>query len=148
MRALSSIPVLLSVLLSVPACDSGPTDVTVEPSLSVRPTQTTIAEGETIQLSFDARDSKGQPAAPNKVVWATSNPKVATVSPGGLVTGHEKGAAEITALWGSAQARSTINVVDAVPAPIPCSTDGLFDRAGTADIKDHPDSGKRPCIGR
>ena len=43
-------------------------------------------------------------------VWRTSNPAVATVSSAGVITARGRGAATITAAWGSGEARSTVSV--------------------------------------
>ena len=152
MRALSSIPVLVSVLLIGTACDAptgqGGGDFGVG-RLTVIPSATTLLAGGQIQLHFTGNDENGLSATNSKLVWATSDPRVATVTADGLVTGHANGASQITALWGSIHGQSMVTVVNGIEHSIPCSTDGANEKllsAGTAD--DSPALFKKACITR
>jgi hypothetical protein len=63
MRAYSSIPVLLSVVLAATACDTSPVGISDSGGavlLAVAPSAATIRGGGTIQLSLSAHEGNGQ----------------------------------------------------------------------------------------
>ncbi|TMC55083.1 MAG: hypothetical protein E6J20_01180 [Chloroflexi bacterium] len=66
-------------------------------SVAVTPATATIAAGGNQQFSAVTRDAAGNTLTGRVVTWASSNPTVATVSSGGLVTGQATGSATITA---------------------------------------------------
>jgi uncharacterized protein YjdB len=140
MRALPSIPVLVSVLLIGTACNgpTGPGDgiSTDQTQLTLIPSATTIVAGDKVQLHFTARDQNGLGTTP-RIIWATSDPRVATVAPDGLVTGLATGTSQITALWGGVHAQSTVTVVNGIVQAIPCSSGGTEKRFST-DNTEHP----------
>jgi hypothetical protein len=130
MRAFSSIPALLSALLAATACGS-PLDPGTGVGgdfaigrLSVYPGFATIVSGGTVQLRLTAQDRNGVPVTPSQVTWATSDPRIASVTADGLVTGHSNGASQVTALWGGINSRATITVVNSIELATPCSTGG------------------------
>jgi uncharacterized protein YjdB len=139
MRALSSIPVLVSLAIIVAACDSptGP-GITLKPArLTLVPSATTIVAGGKVQLHFTASDENGSATTPSRIIWATSDPRVASVAPDGLVTGLANGTSQITALWGGVLAQSTVTVVNGIVA-IPCSTAGTEKQRFSTDNTEHP----------
>jgi hypothetical protein len=152
MRALSSIPVLVSALLIATACntptDEGRVDFGVG-RLTVIPSATTVMAGGQIQLHFTAQDKDGLATTPTGIIWATSDPRVATVAPDGLVTGHANGASQITALWGGVHGQSTVTVVNSILSSIPCSTSGANERALSTGNDDQPPAQiKKACVTR
>ncbi len=125
MRVRFSIPAMLSTLLAAAACDSSPAgsfDQSPAALLAVAPSVVTLKSGAKFQLTLTAQNDQGQPAAASGVVWTTSNPRVATVAPDGVVTGFAKGGALITASWSGVHGASSITVIGETAAPEPCST--------------------------
>jgi hypothetical protein len=123
MRALSSIPFLVSVVLIAAACESsGDTSRHVPPLLIVAPTAGTIKSGAKLALYLTAHDEFGDPTVPTNVTWTSSDPKVAGVSGDGVVNGQGIGASDITAYWKGAHAISKITVTNGTESGS-CSTD-------------------------
>jgi uncharacterized protein YjdB len=80
-------------------------------SVSVSPQAATVMVGTTQQLTVVARDSSGAPLVNRPIGWESSNPLVATVSPGGLVGAHSEGEATITATIGGVAGTARIGVL-------------------------------------
>ncbi len=78
-------------------------------SIVVSPTTLNLLAGQTGQLTAVAKDSVGSPLSV-AISWATSAPSVATVSPGGLVTGLVAGSATITASAGGKSGSASVAV--------------------------------------
>lgn len=75
---------------------SGTAAVTVVPrpvaTVQVTPISSSIEPGESVQLSATVRDASGGVLAGRTVAWQSSNPNIASVTPGGgLVTGESPG---------------------------------------------------------
>jgi len=66
-------------------------------SVSLTPAADTMTLGQTLQLTATPRDSAGQVVPNRPIAWSSANPGIATVSPGGVVTGQAEGAARIIA---------------------------------------------------
>lgn len=73
-------------------------------ALSVSPTTASVAEGATTTITPTTTPSGAN------VVWSSSNPRVATVSASGVVTGVTNGVAVITATAGAFSASCTVTV--------------------------------------
>lgn len=73
-------------------------------ALSISPTTESIAVDETATITATTTPSG------KNVIWATSNPRVATVSNTGVVTGVAAGTAVITAVSGAYSASCTVTV--------------------------------------
>ena len=93
-------------------------------SLAIQPPPGAIEAGSSVQLSATALDSAGQQlTAP--IAWSSSNPSVATVSPGGLVQAIAAGVTTIRASAGTYQSSTQLTVAaapaaaTATPAPAP-----------------------------
>ena len=84
-----------------------PSVKTIEISLLRHP----LVVGGNARLEAVTRIYNGDPRTGVPVEWASDNPQVATVSPGGVVTSVGPGKATITATSGSATAKTTISVV-------------------------------------
>jgi hypothetical protein len=95
---------------------SGTATVTVialpEPvaSVEVQPAAPTVAAGSTVQLTATPKDKTGEPLSGREVTWASSDPKVATVSGSGRVTGVAAGLAVITATSEDQPGTSSVTV--------------------------------------
>lgn len=68
--------------------------------ISVDPKEVTVAAGDTVQLSCQAAWSDGSRGdASGQVRWVTGNGDIATLEPGGILTGVAVGHAEVHAEW-------------------------------------------------
>jgi hypothetical protein len=105
----------LAGLLLLAACGSDTTTshATVA-SVSITPTNPSVGAGRVVQLTGVARDSAGAVISHALLVWAVTDPAVATVSAGGLVSGIAAGSTMVTA--GSGQAADTVTLT-VTPAP-------------------------------
>ena len=63
----------------------------------VSPDDTTLVEGETVQLAAEVVDANGYPIPGYDFTWSSDDRAVATVSSAGLVTSSQAGSAEIKA---------------------------------------------------
>lgn len=92
-----AVAVVVSGAAAVLSCE--PTTAANGPvaSVVVTPVSASIQVGQTAQLTAVARDSAGAVLHGRAVSWSSSNTLLATVTSGGLVTGHTGGSATITA---------------------------------------------------
>ncbi len=60
-------------------------------SVTLSPPSASIAPGQTLQLAATLRDAAGNVLTGRVITWASSNPLVVTVAPGGLVAGVTSG---------------------------------------------------------
>ena len=95
--------------------------------VNVLPTRTTLAgpAGSTFPLTVEVKDSKGA-AVDMKAEWASSDPKVATVDPSGVVTSVGEGKSAVKATVGDVSGATdvvvvfrTIDALEASPLNIP-----------------------------
>jgi len=89
----------------------------------------TVFQGLTLQLSVTTRDNTGAILTGRPVNWTTSNPAIATVSSGGLVTGVGLGTAQITA-----ESEGVTNSVSVTVSPRQVATVGLTPNPGTVKM--------------
>lgn len=91
---------------------SGPTgpDNSVT-TVEVAAPSASLMVGETFQLAAVARNAAGAFAVAGQVTWTSSNNSVATVSPNGLVTAVETGAAQISATHEGRTGSARVTVV-------------------------------------
>jgi uncharacterized protein YjdB len=83
-------------------------------SVSVTPATATISEGQTLPLFAAASDAGGNPVTGRTIIWATSDPTVATVSATGLMSGVGGGGpVTMTATCEGKSATLTVMVVGA-----------------------------------
>jgi len=104
-------------------------------SVSVTPSDTSVAAGQSVQLVATGTDRKGSAVPSTRISWSSSDTTIAVVS-GGLVTGRAAGSVTITAQNSGATAASTVTVIGTVggtttptdstptttPAPTPTPT--------------------------
>lgn len=69
------------------------------------------AIGQTAQLSVKVHDGNRDLASRTSVVWTSSDPALATVSPSGMVTAQGRGTVKITATYGSVSATVGVSVM-------------------------------------
>jgi len=86
--------------------------------LVVSPASATVEPGGTVWLTATPFDHNGNPASGYPVGWSSSNPRIATVDPSGLVTGVSPGQAVITATSQGRRAESRVNVVARRPGQV------------------------------
>ena len=84
-------------------------------SVSILPTTLSLLQGTTQTLVATPRDASGAPIPLRTVVWASTNPSIATVSPSGVVTGVAVGTAAITATSDGAVGAVPVSVT---PVPV------------------------------
>jgi serine/threonine protein kinase/uncharacterized protein YjdB len=82
-------------------------------AIAIVPRQVRLAAAQTFTLQAIAKDARGRTVR-RPVLWASSNPAVATVSRTGVLTGVAPGTANVTAM--SEAARSTPTAVTVIPA--------------------------------
>jgi uncharacterized protein YjdB len=90
-----------------------------EPSLVVTPSSAQVPTGQAYQLRVSLANGQGFDFTPGDIVWASSQPTVATVA-GGLVQASREGTAEISATWKGMSANATITVTAGGDDP-PCA---------------------------
>src|SRR5438445_2233227 len=102
---------------------SGTTTGTPVPvaSVTVSPAAASVVAGQTVQLSATPKDVNGTPLTGRVITWTSNALGVATVSPGGLVTGVVAGAATITATSEGVNGTAALTVT-APPPPPPSGT--------------------------
>ncbi|MEP7324612.1 MAG: Ig-like domain-containing protein, partial [Gemmatimonadota bacterium] len=79
-------------------------------SITVSPNPSTVAAGETLQLSAQVRDVAGDLLSGQTITWASLTPSVASVDGSGMVSGITTGTALITATSGNLSATDTVSV--------------------------------------
>jgi uncharacterized protein YjdB len=90
-------------------------------SVAVSPAAASLTVGATTQLTATPKDSNGTALSGRAVMWASSNPSVATVSASGLVTGVAAGSATITATSEGKSGTSAIAVTNVPVATVTVS---------------------------
>jgi hypothetical protein len=93
-------------------------------SVTIAPSNPTVVDGQTVQLTATPRDAAGNPLSGRATTWATSSAAVATVSSGGRVVGEALGSATITATSEGVDGSTGVTVI---AAPTPDPTEPFFD---------------------
>lgn len=83
---------------------------TTTATVSVSPSTASLAPNTTQQLTSTSRNAASTVLSGKTPTWTTSNASVATVSAGGLVTGHAAGTATITATEGGHSSTCAVTV--------------------------------------
>jgi uncharacterized protein YjdB len=84
-------------------------------SVVIAPPTATVAVGASVPLTAEALDAAGQKIDGLKLVWASGDTKIATVSSSGMVTGVAVGGVQIAA---TAQGKTAIAEVTVNPTPV------------------------------
>jgi uncharacterized protein YjdB len=119
-------------------------------SVVVKPERATVAVGATAPLTAEALDAAGHPVLGRKIVWASADNAIATVSNDGTVTGVSTGTVQVAA---SAEGKSAVAEITVNPTPvasvrlIPSSRDLLVGQ--TVTLSAQPlDAGGNPLANR
>jgi uncharacterized protein YjdB len=113
----SSVRWLAAVIVAAVSCKND----SLEPSggdvasVVITPSTATVAVGANVTLVAEVLDGSGKTLTGIKVVWASADPSVATVSNSGVVTGVATGVVHIAA---SAVGKSAIAEVTVNPTPV------------------------------
>ncbi|HEX6964194.1 MAG TPA: Ig-like domain-containing protein [Gemmatimonadaceae bacterium] len=116
----------------------------------ISPSSATIVIGQTMQLSAQVTDAKGNVLQGRSITWTSQQSNIATVDANGKVTGVAQGTATITATSGSASGHATITVnpvpvasVDVAPSSANLNVGGTQQLTATPkDANGHPLSGR------
>jgi hypothetical protein len=81
----------------------------------VNPVSTSVQVGDSVRLTATSVGGAGTAGPPQEITWESSVPRVATVSPAGVVTGARAGTARILARMGSDSGMATVTVTDDPP---------------------------------
>src|SRR5213079_104922 len=133
---------------------SGTSTITVTPvpvaSVEVTPATASVQAGQTVQLTATPKDANGAPLSGRTVTWSSSNPAVATVSNGGLVSGVTPRSATITATSEGKSGTSSITVTNVPVATVDVTPPSASVQAGqTVQLTATPrDAGGNPLSGR
>jgi len=84
-------------------------------SVTVTPNPAAVRIGGTVALTATARDANGNPVPGVAIAWSSETPGVATVDPGGIVTGVANGTATVLASTGGITGAAVVQVS---PAPV------------------------------
>lgn len=138
-------------VLVVSACGVTDTDEpTPIDAIAVSPTSMQVATGGTGAIDVEVKDASGNVIRDRRVVWASSNPNVASVSENGIVTGLAAGRADIAATVEGKSALSSVTVIStpAVVASVRIVPDkvSLF-VAGTTNLVATPYDSRGVAIG-
>lgn len=99
------------VTLALASCDDNPAAPRKLDAISVILPDSSIAVGQTVSALAATLDQDGQPIDGSAILWASSEPGVATVDGDGVVTGLGGGSAQIIATAGNRAGQVTITVV-------------------------------------
>src|SRR5208337_2919968 len=122
---------LSGTLLFAPACGSGHSPANPASSspvmllsISVNPSTGAIPLGGMLQLSaIGTFSDKSAKDISNSVVWASSAPTVAAVTPSGQVNGEAQGGATVTAAQGSVSGSASVSILPAMLVSLTVSAD-------------------------
>jgi uncharacterized protein YjdB len=110
-RSLVRAAIALTCMLVVASCDTPlATQVDDVDRIVLTPSSANVQAGGTVTLSALVLDATGNAMRERKVVWASENASIATVSQSGVVTGIAAGVVQIAASSGGKSANATITV--------------------------------------
>lgn len=113
---------LIATILLLACGEDGPGDIQAPVAVArveVAAPATTVAVGQSVQLTATARDAGGNVLSGRTFEWSTAEPSVATVSETGLVTAVAEGQAEIRATAEGVTGGLVITVSPLPPPPPP-----------------------------
>lgn len=131
-----------------------PTDRRPQPgpllAFAIEPTSIDMQVGDSQKLSATPKDAAGQFLGKDPIVWSSTTPSVASVSPGGVVIGLTPGSADVSARSGGQSASSQVTVRLAAVASIQVSPpSGSIPVSGTIRLLAvAQDARARPLPGR
>ena len=120
------LPALLLAAFAAASCGRKPAEVRVTPAKAQ-------LFGKDRRATFKAEvlDKKGNPFQEPPPTWSSSNPKVATVEPAGLVKSVGPGRAQISASVGTLSGTATVDVVDVAALVVTPARATLLGPVGT-----------------
>lgn len=132
-RALAA---LLSTGLLLSACGQKPAEVRVSPAKIQL-----FGKDRRASVKADVVDKKGNPVEDQSVTWESSNPKVATVEPSGIIKSIGPGRTQIVAKKGTLTGLASVDVADVASLAVIPSRLTLVGPVGTtfalvADLRD------------
>ena len=101
------LPALLLAAFAAASCGKKPAEIRVTPAKA-----TLFGKDRRVTFRAEVLDKKGTPLQEPVPTWASSNPKVATVEPTGLVKSVGPGRSQISASVGTLSGTATVEVVD------------------------------------
>jgi hypothetical protein len=112
----------------------GFTTIIVKPptikTIEINSLKTPLIAGSTIPLEAITRIPSGDPRTGVPISWTSSDPRVATVDSGGVITGVRAGTATITATSGGASGTTKISVVKSTLRSLTVTADATAARTG------------------
>lgn len=109
------LPLVHAVLLASACGVTDTNEPTPVESVAVTPPSMQLTPGTTGALDAEVKDATGNVVRDRRVVWATANPGIATVSDNGVVTGVAAGRVDIAA---TAEGKAAIASVTVVNVPV------------------------------
>jgi uncharacterized protein YjdB len=113
-RLWRAVPLVVAVLLGSACGVDGTNAPTPVGSVVVTPQALQLVEGGAGALIAEVRDGAGNVLADRRLVWASANPAIATVSSNGVVTGVSTGTVDVAA---TAEGKSAVASVTVVALP-------------------------------
>jgi len=114
------VPLVAAMFAACAGDASGPGDGPVPvASVEVVPQAAALNVGETLPLGATPRGADGTPLANRSVSWSSSDTRIVTVNPQGVVGAAGAGVAKVRALVEGRWAEATITVGDHEPVPPP-----------------------------
>jgi uncharacterized protein YjdB len=135
-------------LSSVAACGVTDADKAPVEAIDVSPDELQLSAGATGALDAQVTDAAGNVLTDRRIVWASSNASVATVSERGVVTAVNAGSADIAATAEGKTGVATV-IVEALPARVssvrivPTSVDMFVAQSATLTATAHDSEGAR-----
>ncbi len=136
-RVLQPLVVLLLALAACSGSESGPTGpdpTTVVASVSINPSSATIEVGQTQAFAVTVLSEAGTAISNRAPAFSSNNGSAATVTSGGIATGHAEGSAQITATLNGFTATAILTVVDTRPPTAPSQPSVSFTSGTTATL--------------
>jgi uncharacterized protein YjdB len=121
-----AVAVLLFLSLFLSACKPKPAEIRVTP-LKIQ----LFGKDRRASVKADVLDKKGNPVPEQSVTWESTNPKVASVEPSGIIKTTGAGRAQIVAKLGPLSGAATIEVVDVASLSVSPAKATLVGLAGT-----------------
>lgn len=118
----SAVGVGSAIVFATAEGKTGQSQIAVSPvpvaSVSVAPPTSSIAIGQTVQLTATVRDANGNPLDGRGVSWSSADPRIALVSGSGAVVGVSPGTVNVTATSGGKSGSAAVTVQSPAPAPV------------------------------
>lgn len=117
MRTLPLLTLVLATAAAGMGCQSGaslepPADPA--PTLTVRPSITSLDGGKTLRLTAKVRHADGSITSPADITWRSEDGAIASVDASGTVHGLRAGRVQIVATWRDNRGSSLVTVLEPV----------------------------------